>query len=696
MAKSLYITGTEHSSGKSVVTLGVMQFLQSKVRRIAFFRPIIDSEDEAKRDSDINLVLKHFELDMLYRDTYACTYKEAIELVTSGNMPLLLEKIFKKFKALENEYDFVLCEGTDFWDKDTAVQFELNTEIAASLNIPLALVISGKEKSAESVLASIHTNIELLKDKRRELGCVFANRVSLSETERAHCLEKTDTPLFFIDEHPALCNPSIGDVQKGMNAEVIFGKERMNNLVHDYIIAAMQVGNFMKYLQQGLLIVTPGDRSDIILASLASYLSTTYPDVAGILLTGGIELPESITHLLEGWTGAPVPILSVKTATYDTCQELMKLQGKIAPEDHRRIGVAFDVFTRGVDTTALSTRLFDSRSNRVTPMMFEFDLAEKAQRNRMRIVLPEGEELRILRAAEVLCERGFADIILLGKASVIKEKIINLGLKLDAATIIEPAASAQFEAYSEAYYELRKAKGATIEQARNRMADATYFGTMMVHLGDADGMVSGAINTTAHTIRPAFEIIKTKPNTSLVSSVFFMCLKDRILVFGDCAVNPNPTAAQLADIAITSAHTAKVFGVEPKVALLSYSTGSSGKGESVDEVIEAARIAHERAPELLLDGPIQYDAAIDPVVAQTKAPNSPVAGQASVFIFPDLNTGNNTYKAVQRAADALAIGPVLQGLNKPVNDLSRGCTVPDIINTVLITAIQAQAEKGLL
>ncbi|WP_418715338.1 phosphate acetyltransferase, partial [Bilophila wadsworthia] len=430
--------------------------------------------------------------------------------------------------------------------------------------------------------------------------------------------------------------------------------------------------------------------------SLTSHLSSTYPNIAGILLTGGIDLPESMQKLMEGWTGIPVPILSVKGATYDTCQELLKLHGKISPEDYRKITVALDAFSEGVDKETLVNKIFNFRSDRVTPMMFEFNLAEQAQKHRMRIVLPEGEELRILRAAESLCERGIADIILLGDTDAIQEKIKKFGLKLQDATIIQPTASPRFNAYAQQYYEMRKSKGLTLEQAQERMQDSTYFGTMMVQIGDADGMVSGAVNTTAHTIRPAFEIIKTKPDTSIVSSVFFMCLKDRILVFGDCAVNPNPTASQLADIAISSAHTARVFGVDPRVAMLSYSTGSSGKGEAVDEVIEATKLAHERAPELLLDGPIQYDAAIDPEVARTKAPTSPVAGHASVFIFPDLNTGNNTYKAVQRAANALAIGPVLQGLNKPVNDLSRGCTVPDIINTVMITAIQAQAEKGLI
>jgi len=345
---------------------------------------------------------------------------------------------------------------------------------------------------------------------------------------------------------------------------------------------------------------------------------------------------------------------------------------------------------------AFAEKLLARKSVRVNPMMFEYRLLEQARKHKMRIVLPEGEEERILRAAEALTQRGVADIILLGDEAAIKAKIKTLGLNMGALSIQNPLISPKFEEYAQSYAEFRKAKGVTIEQAREKMRDATYFGSMMVKKDDADGMVSGSINTTAHTIRPAFEFIKTKPGFANVSSVFLMCMKDRVLVFGDCAVTPNPTPEQLAEIAVASAHTAKVFGVEPRVAMLSYSTGTSGKGPDVDLVIEATKLARERAPELAIEGPIQYDAAMVPAVAKTKLPNSPVAGKATVFIFPDLNTGNNTYKAVQRAANAIAIGPVLQGLNKPVNDLSRGCLVPDIINTVAITAIQAQAEKGLL
>ena len=454
----------------------------------------------------------------------------------------------------------------------------------------------------------------------------------------------------------------------------------------------MQVGNFLEHLTRGSLIITPGDRADIILACLASRLSVSSPDISGMVLTGGIEVPVSIHRLIEGWTGVPVPILAVPGHTFKTIQVLANMYGKIEPDDTRKINSALGHFEACVDSRELEARIVNLRSTRITPKMFEYNLIERAAAEKMRIVLPEGTEERILRAADVLVRRNVADIILLGKESEITARISELGLDLKVP-VTQPDSSPKFEDYVRTYHELRKNKGISMEQARDAMSDATYFGTMMVHKCDADGMVSGSINTTAHTIRPAFEFIKTKPGVSIVSSIFLMCLKDRVLVFGDCAVNPNPTADQLADIAINSARTAKIFGIDPKVAMLSYSTGSSGKGADVEIVVEAARIARERAPDLLIEGPLQYDAAIDPDVARTKLPDSNVAGQATVFIFPDLNTGNNTYKAVQRAADAVAIGPVLQGLNKPVNDLSRGCTVADIVNTVAITAVQAQAEK---
>ncbi|MEG2140757.1 MAG: phosphate acetyltransferase [Bilophila sp.] len=703
MANTLYITATETHSGKSAITMGLMQLLVRHVRKVAFFRPVVDRFDEKEHDRDVELILKHFGLDIPYEDTYACLYAEARELITAGKTDVLIEKIMAKYKALEANYDFILCQGSDFCGKNAAFQFDLNAEIATNLDMPIALVVNGNGKKVDEVLASVRTSLELLVSKERELGCVFINRATLTPAEITRCQEALCTehlchniPIFILPEESILCKPTVKDVQQHMNAEVLFGASRLDNPVNDYIIAAMQTANFLDHVGQGLLVITPGDRADIILASLTARFSRAYPDVAGILLTGGFELPQSIVKLMEGWTGTPVPILSVKNPTYSTLQDLMQIQGRIVPGDLRKINAALALFERSVNVDMLAGRIINRCSCRMTPMMFEFKLIEQAKRHKMRIVLPEGTEERVLRAADVLCQREVVDIILLGNSEKIQAKKLDLGLDLHGATIIQPELSPLYEEYAEAYQELRKSKGVSLDEARDRMADATYFATMMVHRGNADGMVSGSINTTAHTIRPAFEIIKTKPGSSIVSSVFLMCLKDRVLVFGDCAVNPNPTATQLADIAISSAETAQIFGISPRVAMLSYSTGSSGKGADVDVVVEATRLAHERAPHLTLDGPIQYDAAIDPDVARTKAPGSQVAGKATVFIFPDLNTGNNTYKAVQRAASAVAIGPVLQGLNKPVNDLSRGCTVPDILNTVTITAIQAQAEKGLI
>jgi phosphate acetyltransferase len=466
--------------------------------------------------------------------------------------------------------------------------------------------------------------------------------------------------------------------------------------VEDIVVAAMQIGNFLDYIEKGSLVVTPGDRSDIIVSALASRLSAAYPDIAGILLTGGIRPDRNVARLVEGWTGVPVPVLLGKEATFQTARRLYNMYGKIEPDNQKKIASALGVFEENVDTVEMRSRLNTRKSTKVTPQMFEYSLIEKAKAHRQHIVLPEGSDERILRAADILVRRGVVDLTILGDIPTIQSKISQMGLNLESVQLIDPSKSPDLEEYIETFHELRKSKGVSRELACDCMMDPTYFGTMMVYLGKADGMVSGAINTTAHTIRPALQIIKTKPGISIVSSVFFMCLKDRVLVFGDCAVNPNPNPQQLAEIAINSAETARVFGIEPRVAMLSYSTGDSGAGSDVDLVIEATRIARERAPELLIEGPIQYDAAIDPEVAQKKLPDSPVAGRATVFIFPDLNTGNNTYKAVQRAANAVAIGPVLQGLKKPVNDLSRGCLVPDIVNTVAITAIQAQAEKGII
>lgn len=697
MSKNLYITGTESRTGKSAIVLGVMQLLLRDLQRVAFFRPIISIPSRARKDHDINLILSQFYLGMRYEDTYAYTIQEARDLVNKGQHTALLETILNKYKELEARYDFVLLEGTDFLGGDPAFEFDINAEIASNLGSPVLLVSNGLHKNEEEIVSSTQLAMDTFHQKGAEILAVIVNRADIRDTRRVLAeLRKTAKGLLFyvIPEMESLGKPSVAEVQKWLGAEVLYGKDRLETLVDDYLIAAMQVGNFLDYIGKNSLIITPGDRSDIILSAFASRSSASFPDVSGLVLTGGLRPSKNVAKLIEGWTGVPLPVLLVQDHTYKTAQVLTELYGKIEPEDQKKIQTALGTFEQCVDTEELRGQLVAACPTKITPKMFEYSLIQMAKSSRQHIVLPEGTSDRILQAADILLRRGVADLTLLGDETKVRTKISQLDLSLRDANIIDPTKSPRFDEYVETYHGLRKHKGVSPELARDLMSDPTYFGTMMVYKDHADGMVSGSITTTQQTIRPAFEFVKTKPGVSTVSSVFLMCLKDRVLVFGDCAVVPNPTAQQLAEIAIQSAHTAELFGIIPRVAMLSYSTGASGKGEEVEKVIEATRLAQEQAPELLIEGPLQYDAAIDPDVAATKLPGSKVAGQATVFIFPDLNTGNNTYKAVQRAAGAVAIGPVLQGLNKPVNDLSRGCTVPDIVNTVAITAIQAQSKPA--
>ena len=701
MANSLYITPTETRCGKSLIVLGIMQLLLKDIRKVGFFRPIINPPVSNGKDYDIDLVLSYFYLGLRYEETYAYTMEEAKKMINAGRQSEMMETILNKYKQLEEKSRFVLCEGTDFATGNEAFEFDINADIMADLGTPAIVISNGYQKSMEELISSNQLSIESLQAKGVDVLSLVVNRVA------PHCLTSlkqglksashlTDCLVYAIPELETLSRPSMWDVQKYFDAEILYGKEAMDNQISDYVIAAMLAPNFLNHIKKDSLVVSSGDRSSIVLTSLASRYSSSYPDISGIMITGGIPIPDTIVRLIDGWKGVPVPIIQTRGTSYCTAMELNHLYGRISPQDPRKIALALGTFEAHVDAEELRHKLSARKSIRITPQMFEYSLIEKAKKNRQHIVLPEGIGERILRAADILLRRSFCDITLLGKEEAVHQKIKELGLNLSRATIIQPDKSPFLEDYVNTYYELRKAKGVTLEVARDTMVDPTYFGTMMVHKGHADGMVSGSMNTTAHTILPGFQIIKTRPGISIVSSVFLMCLKDRVLVFGDCAINPNPTAEQLAEIAVLSAKTAAVFGIEPRVAMLSYSTGSSGTGVDVDKVIKATRIAREMSPSLLLEGPLQYDAAIDPEVAKTKLPDSSVAGRATVFIFPDLNAGNNTYKAVQRTSEkVVAIGPILQGLNKPINDLSRGCTIPDIVNTVAITAIQAQADKSL-
>jgi phosphate acetyltransferase len=705
MSKNLYITATEARSGKSAICLGIMELLLRNVDRVGFFRPLINVDPaEKKKDNDIDLISSYYNLEIPYEEAYAYTTREANNLIALKREEELLEGILNRYKNIEQTHDFVLCEGTDFEGSTSAFEVDINAEIANNLGCPVLLVANAHQRAVDDTIRSIEMSIDSLHDKGCKVVGVVVNRTDAeTEKEIVDRLERkvlsSEDLIYTISDEKSLGNPTVGEIVEILNAEVLYGKDQLNRHVHSFTVAAMQLRNFLKRIKHGTLIITPGDRADVIVACLSAVSSMSMPNISGIMLTGGLKPEETVCKLIEGFPDI-VPIISVKDDTFPSARIVDNVHAVISPENTRKITKTLEVFEKNINVEELGEKIIKTQTSIVTPKMFEYGLLQKARIHKQHIVLPEGEEERILKAAEILQRRGVVDITLLGNEQEILKKITQLGLRLEEVAIIEVRKSSFFDDYVKTYHDLRKQKGITIEMARDAITDVGFFGTMMVYKGHADGLVSGSVHTTQTTIRPAFEIIKTKPGFSIVSSVFFMCMKNRVLVYGDCAVNPDPDAKRLAEIAINSAQTAMIFGIEPRVAMLSYSTGESGKGEDVEKVREATRIAREIAKEseldLKLEGPIQYDAAVDPEVAKIKMPHSKVAGKATVFIFPDLNTGNNTYKAVQRSAGAVAVGPVLQGLNKPVNDLSRGCTVPDIVNTVAITSIQAQAEKGLL
>ncbi|MCW8945227.1 MAG: phosphate acetyltransferase [Sedimenticola sp.] len=693
MFRSIYIAGAEPGSGKSVAVLGIMEMLTAMTKRVGFFRPIIP--ENGGNDDLTHLITSRYGIELPTSMLYGCTDETARNLLAEGRYAELLKQIMAKYKAVEHQVDMVVCAGTDFSDITSALELDFNADLANNLGCLLLPVIKGYGRTAHETVDAVRVLEESLSNRGCDLLAAIVNRVDPDNIDQV-IAELTISamptlPFYVLPEHRTLEKPTVGEIARSLKIECLSGdQESLNHEVSHYKIAAMEVPNFLDNVLEDSLIITPGDRSDIILTSLAADASSNYPKIAGLLLTGDMKPAPQVTRLLDGLTRSHVAILSAPWDTFRTALKVNDVEGSILPSDDRKIAAALGIVERYVDIEELKARISVSRAHRMTPLMFEYEMIQRAKSDRKHIVLPEGFDERILRAAEILLLRDVVDITLLGSEEKIQQRISQLGLNLEGVKSIDPRTSAWRQQFADTYFELRKHKGISEQMAYDAMADVSYFGTMMIHHGYADGMVSGAAHTTQHTIRPAFEIIRTKPGCSLVSSVFFMCLEDKVLVYGDCAINPNPNAQQLADIAISSAATAQMFGIEPRVAMLSYSTGISGKGDDVESVRTAVAIARKQRPDLKLEGPIQYDAAIDPDVARSKMPDSEVAGQATVFVFPDLNTGNNTYKAVQRSANAVAIGPVIQGLNKPVNDLSRGCTVTDIVNTVAITAIQAQ------
>jgi phosphate acetyltransferase len=690
----LYITGTARRSGKSALSLGFMDRLTAAGGSAAYFRPIItDVEDRV-----LQLMLTRYGTELEHSAHYGLLARDAHRLLAVGNKNEVIKSVLDRFHVLSKQHRNILCEGTDFSKSLPGADLDFNLELANHLGCQVVVIIDGYQRDEEQLLEDLQSLQETLAEHHSQVFALFINRVdpSLSEVarDRLKAAVQNDVGIYLLKHQPVLDMPTVGDVARTLGARLLVGTPTsMEREVSHYLIAAMELPHFLQHLTNGSLVITPGDRNDVILGCLLADTSSEYPHIAGILLTGGLRPAAEVMKLVKGLGGRNLPILLVEGDTFTTATAVDEVESQLDIDNPRKLAAAQALTEElPVDCLSLAGELFDKKLQITTPLRFEYEIIQRARQRRQHIVLPEGTEERVLRAAEIILLREVADITLLGDPDEIRAKASHLGLRLDKAQLIDPVRSPLRQGYADALYEARKDKGLTPEAALDMIEDISYFGTLMVHCGDADGMVSGAVNTTQHTIRPAFEVIRTAPGHGMISSVFLMSMADRVLVYGDCAVNPDPNAEQLAEIAITSAATAERFGIVPRVAMLSYSTGDSGVGASVEKVRKAVSIAQKKAPWYKVEGPIQYDAAVDASVAKTKLPQSEVAGRATVFIFPDLNTGNNTYKAVQRSAGVVAIGPILQGLNKPVNDLSRGCTVTDIVNTVAITAIQAQGR----
>jgi phosphate acetyltransferase len=697
------VTGIGRGDGRQVVELGVMELLTRHVDRVGLFRPLV----HASGDHVVELLRGRYRVDLPAEALYGLSYDEAAAIQAERGQDELVGLLVDRFHAVERACEAVLVLGTDFASTNIPDELALNARLANEFGAGVLPVIGGHRESAETVVNEVRNAHRSYTDLGCSILAMVANRVAPGDkqTVARRLASKPDMPVYVIPDDPALSAPTVTQVAEATHAEVLLGDPAgLARDVRRFVFGGAMLPKFLDALSDGCLVITPGDRADLLIGSLAAHAAGA-PPIAGVLLTLG-ETPGPNVMSLASRLAPGTPVLAVQEGSYPTAMDLSTLEGRLTAASPRKAETALGLFELHVDTAELTDRIELTRTERVTPMMFEHELLERARGATLReIVLPEGAEERVLRAAEVLLRRNVCHLTLLGTEDAVRRKVAELGLNIafepgdladDAngararARIIDPVTSPLRDRFAEVYAELRRHKGMTVEQALDVVSEVSYFGTLMVQEGLADGMVSGAVHSTAATIRPAFEIIKTSPEAKIVSSVFFMCLSDRVLVYGDCAVNPDPDAEQLADIAIQSAATAARFGVSPRVAMLSYSTGTSGSGADVDKVRKATELVRGQRPDMLVEGPIQYDAAVDPSVARTKLPGSAVAGQASVLIFPDLNTGNNTYKAVQRSAGAIAVGPVLQGLRKPVNDLSRGALVQDIVNTVAITAVQAQ------
>jgi len=686
--KSLYISPLEFESGAVIVSYGLMALLKRKYKNVAFFRPIVSYIP----NNDTKLIVDNFKLSMDENDCVGIHVSQAKELISNNKINKLYEILIEKYEKLKDQFDFVLIQGVSKESLDMDIDFDINLELAKNFNTHVIGVLNGKDKSYKQIKEDISIEASTIKHSGCSHFATFVNRVNKDYIENLEAI-KTDYLLYCIEEVQALSALTIADVKDKIGAKTVFGnKDDLHKPINNIKVAAMSFDNYIQYIDDGDLIIVPADRTDIIIGSIAAIHSKAVPNISCILMTGNIKLKKPIKELLKGFH-EQIPILKVKETTFDITKKVSDIKAIVRADNTNKTSLIEGIFNSSCDIQKIEEHLLIEEDDIITPIMFEYNLLKKASYNKQNIVLPEAKDERILKASEILLNSDVVDITLLGNEDELLHKANLLGINIAKATIINPTNYTYLQSLADAFYEIRKHKGMTQEEALDTMqTNYNYFATMMVQMGYADGMVSGSISTTANTVRPALQIIKTKPNVSIVSSVFFMCLDTKVLVYGDCAINPEPNANELATIARSSSQTATSFGIDPKIAMLSYSTGQSGSGEDVEKVKEATAIL-KKDDSLLVEGPIQYDAAIEKSVAAQKLPNSKVAGDANVLIFPDLNTGNNTYKAVQRSSGAVAIGPILQGLNKPINDLSRGCLVSDIVNTIAITAIQAQNAK---
>ncbi|WP_427006338.1 phosphate acetyltransferase [Pseudarthrobacter sp. H2] len=691
MAKGIYVSATTPGSGKSLIALGLADMLHRHADRIGFFKPVVTGPDAAS-DPMVALMKARFGLEE-DRCRGGLTFAEVRGLLAEGKREEIDARCVEIFAEIARHCDVVIVEGTDLTGQDAAVEFDLNARLANNLAVPVVAVVGAKGRTVAEAADAVEVARKELLAARCTLLAIMVNRADPADLEGIAAAVRpgaTGRPVYVLPELEEIARPTTGEVASALALGQVAGLPDLERDVRSVRVAAMSVANFLGVLDDGALVIVPGDRADVLVACLASSWSPEFPVPSALILTGGLAPDANIYSLLAQ---APFPVFAATEDTYATAQRVSEVRSEIWSGHRRKVASAVGLWSRRVDEAELLERLHLPRPERMTPLRFLHELIERARSQRRHIVLPEGKDIRILRAAEILRRRDVCELTVLGREADVREVASTQGIDLSGIRIVDPATSELRHGFAQKYAELRAHKGVDLARALEVMQDESYFGTMMVQLGVVDGMVSGAAHTTAHTIRPALEFVKTRPGVTIVSSVFLMLMPDRVLVYGDCAVNPEPNAEQLADIALASAETAVQFGVEPRVAMLSYSTGGSGSGEAVDKVRQATGLVKARRPDLPVEGPIQYDAAVDAAIAASKMPGSSVAGQATVFIFPDLNTGNNTYKAVQQSSGAVAVGPVLQGLRKPVNDLSRGCTVEDIVNTVAITAIQAQTAE---